>query len=313
MYEDKEAGGESSRPMYDEEIHDDPSKLLAALAKVEKAEEARARLARQEREERKAARMEGAEGDGPGAGEEGARDGGAEGSAGGGGGEGGEEGGKKKGAKKPGVAATARNMTEDKRLKLANKTAAAALGFGNTGKAWMFGGASASSSPSPAASSGKLNGSAGGQGPAEAEVRTGPRSAGLLLLVLELLQTRSRIHRLRVKLCQPWWMGRLGGSAASTGGKRAPGSRSRHSRRCPVRPRDGAGRRGGQGKRRVGPLQDEGAGQSSVSSAEKSAALLISHLDVKNALQNPLLLSHSFLRLSKGSSPSSLSMPLSDV
>jgi hypothetical protein len=129
--------------MYHEEIHDDPLKLLAALSKVEKREEQELRQARIQREEMEASNASNgqkAEGGGGGEGESSGQATPAE-----AGGAGGEDG--KKKAKKPGTSSTAKNMSEDKRLKLANKTAAQALGISGNSKAWMFGGTSGSSSP----------------------------------------------------------------------------------------------------------------------------------------------------------------------
>lgn len=140
MYEDEE-GRSTNVPMYDEELHDDPEKLIAALAKVEKAEEAKAKEKRWAREEKEVAKVEGEEGDRQDGKEGSVAPGGLAGSEGGGAGAAVDEENVRRKGKKVGVAAAAKNMTEDKRLKLANKTAAQALGFGNTGKAWMFGNA----------------------------------------------------------------------------------------------------------------------------------------------------------------------------
>lgn len=120
--------------MYHEVIHDDPQKLLSALSKVEKLEEQESRQARIQKEELEASNANsGQTAEGGGVGGEGDSSGlttTAEG--------GGEDGRKK--AKKPGNSSTAKNMSEDKRLKLANKTAAQALGTSSNSKAWMFGG-----------------------------------------------------------------------------------------------------------------------------------------------------------------------------
>lgn len=134
----------TGQAMYHEEIHDDPLKLLAALSKVEKIEEQAARQARILKEERESNAAQAAAD-----GEDSAMDGASSGQAtpADRSREVGADEVKKKPIKKLGTSASARNMSEDKRLKLANKTAAQALGIGSSGKAWMFSGAGGSSSP----------------------------------------------------------------------------------------------------------------------------------------------------------------------
>ncbi|UZJ56000.1 hypothetical protein CBS101457_005320 [Exobasidium rhododendri] len=130
----------NGQAMYHEEIHDDPMKLLAALSRVEKKEEHESRQARLRKEEMEASNANsGQTAEGGGEGESSGQATPAE--SGGVG-----EDGKKKG-KKPGTSSTAKNMSEDKRLKLANKTAAQALGISSNSKAWMFGGTSGGNSP----------------------------------------------------------------------------------------------------------------------------------------------------------------------
>jgi hypothetical protein len=124
----------TNKPLYHEEIHDDPHKLLTALNRVEKAEEQAARQARLEREERDA-RL--AAGQAENEARKDATGGGQEQGVTSGDGVGTDE--VKRKGKKVGASAAARNMTEDKRLKLANNTAARALGINAGSKAWMFG------------------------------------------------------------------------------------------------------------------------------------------------------------------------------
>lgn len=146
---------QTGQAMYHEEIHDDPMKLLAALTKVEKRQEQDARQARMQRGEMEASTASIGQGD---------EDGGGNGESSGQAtptdkSREGEVNGKKK-TKKLSMAATAKNMSEDKRLKLANKTAARALGISSSSKAWMFGdGASGTNSPLGAKKGGALGAS----------------------------------------------------------------------------------------------------------------------------------------------------------
>lgn len=139
--------------MYHEEIEEDPSKLLSVLARVEKAQEQAARQRRLQREEQEASLANSA-----GRGEtedstmaDGTQNGSQQGSQANANGQANatqssadgansQEDAKRK-MKKPGISTAARNMTEDKRLRLANNTAAQAMGLSAGSKAWMFGGA----------------------------------------------------------------------------------------------------------------------------------------------------------------------------
>lgn len=132
-------------PMYHEELHDDPQKLLSALTRVEKAEEQADRQRRLLRDEREADAAAGIGGN-AGAGDEDVASGVNSGTQTPGDGTAGGDASSGSKPKKTGASAAARNMTEDKRLKLANKTAAQALGITSGSKAWMFGGGSGSGS-----------------------------------------------------------------------------------------------------------------------------------------------------------------------
>lgn len=153
----------TNQPMYHEELLDDPHKLLSALTRVEKHEEQISRQRRMERDEREANAAAGIVDDdmGPGSGSQ--TPGGT-----------GEEEFRRRG-KKIGVSAAARNMTEDKRLKLANKTAAQALGISSNSKAWMFG---TSNVDSPLGSHGNSPQSGAGGGSRLPKPRFAPTADG---------------------------------------------------------------------------------------------------------------------------------------
>ena len=144
----------SKSAMYHEEIEEDPSKLLSVLARVEKAQEQAARQRRLQREEQEANLANAA-----GRGEtedstmaDGTQNGSQQGSQSNSNGQpstlqsstdgatGNSQEDAKRKMKKPGISTAARNMTEDKRLRLANNTAAQAMGLSAGSKAWMFGG-----------------------------------------------------------------------------------------------------------------------------------------------------------------------------
>lgn len=148
--------GKGKSAMYHEEIEEDPSKLLSVLARVEKAQEQAARQRRMQREEQEAdlansaARGEAEDAtmtDGTQVGLHQSSLSGSNGQANAsqtsidGVGNLSQEDAKRK-VKKPGISTAARNMTEDKRLRLANNTAAQAMGLSAGSKAWMFGGGS---------------------------------------------------------------------------------------------------------------------------------------------------------------------------
>lgn len=127
----------AKKPMYQEELLSDPSKWLAAIEKADRGEEVRARKKRAQRQKEALLAAAAA----PGSGSSGVDPDGDESMAGEGssaaGGDGPSE---KKKAKKP---PSARNVSEDVRRRLANNTAARALGGPATPK-WMMGGAAAS-------------------------------------------------------------------------------------------------------------------------------------------------------------------------